>query len=149
MTETQHTLGVEQAAADLETARTGLEGVMEKIARGRASEQDLEDAERRVRFCEACLEGARRLEVEEAEEERLRTLEDLAERTRERVKAVGVQKARKAAEKALEAYVAAAVAHNEAVDEAAGAFLSQRDLPRGTPSIWAPMVTASSWAPGP
>jgi hypothetical protein len=31
----------------------------------------------------------------------------------------------------LETYVAACMAHNEAVDEAAGVFLSQRDLPRG------------------
>jgi len=117
MTEAQSAVGTEEAAADMEAARTGLEGVVEEIARGRATERDLE--------------GARRREAEEAEEERLRALEALAGRTQERVKAAGVQKARKAAQKALEAYVAACMAHNEAVDEAAGAFLSERDLPRG------------------
>jgi len=131
MTDTRHVLGADEVAAELEEARAELEGVVEKIAGGRATERDLEAAERRVRFCEARLEGARRREAEEAEEERLEALQALAGRTQERVKAAGVQKARKAAQKALEAYVAACMAHNEAVDEAAGAFLSQRDLPRG------------------
>ena len=131
MTDTQHVLGTDEAADDLQAARTALEGVVEEIGRGRSTERDLEDAERRVRFCEARLEGARRLEAEDAEEERLASFADVAERTQERVKAAGVQKARKATERALEAYVAAAVAHNEAIDEAAGVFLSQADLPHG------------------
>jgi hypothetical protein len=131
MTETQSAVGTEGAAAELETARTELEGVVEKIAGGRATERDLEAAERRVRFCEARLEGARRREVEEAEEERLKALEDLAQRTGERLAAVDVEKRRKAAEKALDAYVAACMAHNEAIDQAVDELLSQEELPQG------------------
>ena len=131
MTDTQHALGADEAATDLQAARIGLEEVVEKIARREATERDLEAAERRVRFCEARLKGALRRESEEAEEERLRTLEDLAERTKERVKAANVQKARKAAQRALERYVEACIAHNGAVDEAAGELLSQRGLPQG------------------
>src|SRR5215218_10939581 len=131
MTETQHTLGAEQAAADLEAARANLDAVVEEIGRGGATERDLEAAERRVRFCEARLEGARRREAEEAEEERLRAIEDLAGRTKERVEAAGVQKARRGAERALERCVSACMAHNEAVDEAVGQLLSQQDLPQG------------------
>jgi hypothetical protein len=121
------------AAAELERAEQGVREVLERIkdADEKIGPEALEAAERRVRFCEARLEGARRREAEEAEEERLRSLADVAELTQDRVKAAGVQKARKAAEKALETYVAACMAHNEAVDEAAGVFLSQRDLPRG------------------
>src|SRR5215212_5493588 len=104
------------ALEDLEDARASLEAVLEKLSRGQATEQDLEAAERRIRFCEARLEGAERRESEEAEEERLRALEDLAGRTHERVEAAGIQKARKAAQKALEAFVAACVEHNAAVD---------------------------------
>src|SRR5215211_4612215 len=107
MTETLHAIGAEEAATNLQDARSNLEAVVEKIATGAATQQDLEAADRRIRFCEIRLEGARRREAEEAEEERLRAIEDLAERTRERVKAAGVEKARKAAERAVERYVAA------------------------------------------
>jgi len=131
MTETQHAIGAEEAATNLQDARSSLEAVVEKIATGEATEQDLEAAERRVRFCEVRLEGALRREAEEAEEERLRHLEDLAGRTRERVKTAGVEKVRNAVQRALERYVAACMAHNEAVDEAAAEFLLQHDLPQG------------------
>src|SRR5215212_1266469 len=131
MTETQHAIGAEEAATNLQDARSNLEAVVEKIATGEVTEQDLEAAERRVRFCEIRLEGALRREAEEAEEDRLRGLEDLAEHTQERVKTANVQKARKAAQRALERYVEACIAHNEAVDEAAGELLLQHDLPQG------------------
>jgi len=131
MTDTQHALGAEEAAADLETARAGLEELTERIIEGAGTEADLEAAERRVRFCEARLEGALRRESEEAEQDRLRGLEDLAEHTQERVKAANMQKARKAAQRALERFVAACMAHNEAVGEAAVELLSQHDLPQG------------------
>jgi len=119
------------AQEGLEDARASLEAVVEKIARGEATEQDLEAAERRVRFCEIRLEGARRREAEEAEEERLRAIEAVGGRTKERVKAASVEKARKAAQRALERYVAACMAHNESVDEAAGELLSYQNLPEG------------------
>ena len=131
MTETQHAIGAEEAATNLQDARSSLVAVVEKIATGEATEQNLEAAERRIRFCEIRLEGARRREAEEAEEEHLRAIEDLAERTRERVKAAGVEKARKAAERAVERYVAACMAHNEATDEAAVELLSHQNLPEG------------------
>jgi len=131
MTETQHTLGAEQAAADLEAARANLDAVEEEIGRGGATERDLEAAERRVRFCEARLEGPRRREAEEAEEERMHGLEELAGRTRGRVQAAGVEKVRKVAERALERYVAACMEHNAAVDEAAGELATMRALPPG------------------
>ena len=133
MTELSRHLQKSTAAAqeDLEDARASLEAVLEKITEGQATEQDLEAAERRIRFCEIRLEGARRREAEEAEEEHLRAIEDLAERTRERVKAAGVEKARKAAERAVERYVAACMAHNEATDEAAVELLSHQNLPEG------------------
>jgi|SRR5215217_2452918 len=119
------------ALEDLEDARASLEAVLEKLSRGQATEQDLEAAERRIRFCEVRLKGARHREAEEAEEERLRDLEDLAGRTQGRVEAAGVEKARKAAERALERYVSACMAHNEAVDEAVGELISHQDLPQG------------------
>ena len=125
------TISSEAALKDLEDARSNLEAVAEKIARDQATEQDLEAAERRVRFCEIRLEGIRCREAEEAEQERLRAIEDLAERTRERVEEAGVQKARKAAERAIERYVEACMVHNEALDEAAGVLLSHQDLPQG------------------
>jgi len=133
MTELSRHLQKSTAAAqeDLEDARASLEAVLEKITEGQATEQDLEVAERRVRFCEARLEGARRREAEEAEEERLRAIEDLAGRNKERVEAAGVQKARRGAERALERYVSACMAHNEAVDETVGELLSQQDLLQG------------------
>lgn len=127
MTDTHHTLGAEQATADLEAARADLDAVVEETGRGGATEEDFETAERRVRFCEARLGGARR----EAQEERLHVLEELADRTRERVESAGMEKARRAAERVLERYVAACVEQNGAIDDAAGELLSVRDLPQG------------------
>ncbi len=123
----------EQAEKDLEAAREELAAVVQRIANGDATEGDLEAAERRVRFCEARLTGARRREEKQAEEERLRALEDLAGRTQDGVAAAGVEKARKAAEKALDRYVAACIMHNTHLDEAIDELLSQGDgaLPEG------------------
>ena len=42
-----------------------------------------------------------------------------------------MEKARKAAARALDRYVAACVAHNEAIDEAVAELLSQQELPQG------------------
>ena len=58
------TISPEAALKDLEDARSNLEAVVEKIARDQATEQDLEAAERRVRFCEIRLEGIRCREAE-------------------------------------------------------------------------------------
>ena len=120
-----------QAEDELEAAQAELAAVVGRIANGEASEEDLEAAERRVRFCEARLEGARRREAEEAEQERLRALESLAGRTRTQVESVDVEKARRAFSAALERYVEACVAHNAALDEAADELLAAEDLPEG------------------
>ena len=128
MTQTAHS---EAAAQNLEAARDELAAVIQRIADGEATEADLEAAERRVRFCEVRLEGARRRESEEAEEERLRALEKLAKQTRAGVEGVDVHKAQKAAQRTLERYVEACIAHNAHLDEAADELLSQEDLPEG------------------
>lgn len=121
----------EQAAKDLEAAQDELAAVVQRVANGEATEEDLEAAERRVRFCEARMRGVRRREAEEAEEGRLRALGELAEHTRQGVEGAGVEKARKAAEKALDRYVAACMAHNANLDEAVDELLSQKELPEG------------------
>ena len=120
-----------QAEKDLEAAHEELASVVQRVADGDATEEDLDAAERRVRFCEARLEGTRRREAEAAEQERLRALGRLAERTRERVEVAEVEKAQRAAERALERYVAACVAHNASLDEAVGELLTLGDLPEG------------------
>ncbi len=126
MTQATHAEGVAQ---DLEAAREELAAVVQRIANGDATEDDLAAAERRVRFYEARLSGAREREAEHAEEERLNALQDLAESTQRRVEDVDVEKARKAAEKALDRYVAACVTHNAHLDETVDELLSQGDLP--------------------
>lgn len=87
MTDTQQTISVQEATADLEAARDSLQDLTERIIEGGGTEADLEAAERRVRFFEARLEGARRHEHRQAEEERLQAFQDLAERTKELVAA--------------------------------------------------------------
>ncbi len=131
MTDTRQPTSVEEAAGDLRAARQRLQELMERIVEGGGTEADLEAAERRVRFCEIRLEGARCHEHRQAKKERLEALEDLAQRTRGRVDAAGVEKARKDAEKALDRFVAACMKHNEAIDEATGELLSQEALPQG------------------
>ena len=129
--ETKPTFMTGQVEKDLEAAHEALAAVAQRIAAGDATEEDLEAAERRVRFCEARLSGAHQREAERAEQERLDALEALAERTNERVKAAGVEKARRAAEQTLDRYVAACLAHNEAIDEAVDELLAHQELPQG------------------
>ena len=129
--ETNTTSTTGQAEKDLAAAHEALAAVVRRIAHGNATEEELEAAERRVRFCEARLSGARQREVERVEQERLDALEALAQRTNERVKAAGVEKARRTAEQALDRYVAACLAHNEAIDEAVDELLSHGELPQG------------------
>ena len=132
MTDTKSkAISVEEAAKDLEAARDSLQALMDRITSGSGTEADLDAAERHVRFCEARLEGTRRREEETYEQEKLQALADLAERTQERVEDADVQKARKTAEKALDRYLAACMAHNESLDAAIEELLSAGDLPEG------------------
>jgi hypothetical protein len=108
----------QDATRELEQAQRGVQEVLDRIKDGdeQVGPEDLEAAESRVRFARARLEGEERRKEEEAE--RART--DRIEALRERALALDIGHVRKLegkARKALDTYVAAAVAYRNELNE--------------------------------
>jgi len=121
---------LEKASQELEEARAALEVVLEEISRGGGTEQDLEAAQRRVKFWEVRLEGARRQVAEEAEQERTDRIDALKERALA-LDEGAVKKLEEKARKALDAYVAAALAHTTKLKEIVQELSELGELPDG------------------
>lgn len=121
------------AARELEQAQREVQEVLDRITDGdkEVGPEDLEAAERNVRFAHARLEGEERRREEEAERGRLRRLEELRERALSELDPEPILKARERARKALDAYIAACVEHNAKLDEIAGELSSLEPLPEG------------------
>jgi len=119
---------LEKAGQELEEARAALEVVLEEISRGQGTERDLEAAQTRVRFWEVRLEGAHRQVAEEAEQERKGRIEALKERALA-LDEGAVKKLEEQARKALDAYVAAALAHRTELAEIVQELSGLGELP--------------------
>jgi hypothetical protein len=119
---------LEKVSQELEEARTALEDVLEEVSRGRGTKRDLEAAQSRVKFWEVRLEGAQRQVAEEAEQERKGRIDAL----KARVLALdegAVKKLEGKARKALDAYVAAALAHRTELAEIVQELSGLGELP--------------------
>ena len=121
---------LEKVSQELEEARTALDDVLEEISRGRGTERDLEAAQTRVRFWEVRLEGAHRQVAEEAEQERTDRINALKERALALDEGT-VKKLEEKARKALDAYVAAALAHTTELAEIVQELSELGELPDG------------------
>ncbi len=118
-------------AAELEQAQQEVEEVLEQIKAGdpKVKPEDLEDAERRVRFARARVEGEERRREEEAERQRLQRLAKLEEKAVVELDPAPLRKARAEAEKALSEYIAACVAYNARLDEIVSELPALEPLP--------------------
>src|SRR5215203_7341222 len=101
MSETTTETRKQAAARDLEQAQRGVEEILERIkdADEGVGPEDLEEAQSRVRFAKARLEGLERKKQEEAEQAR----RDRIEALRERALALDPAHMRKLEEKAIKA----------------------------------------------
>jgi len=128
---TENALSIlEKTSHELEAARAALEDVLEEVSRGRGTEQDLETAQTRVKFWEVRLEGAHRQVAEEAEQERTDRINALKERALALDEGT-VKKLEEKARKALDAYVAAALAHRTELAEIVQELSELGELPEG------------------
>jgi hypothetical protein len=115
----------QDAATELEIAERGVQEILDRIKDGdeQVGPEDLEAAESRVRFARARLEGEERRREEEAEKARTEHIDALRQRALALDKG-HLRKLEEKARKALDAYVAAAVAYrtelNEVVQELSG-----------------------------
>jgi predicted nucleic acid-binding protein len=123
----------QSAVQDLERAEREVREVLERIKDGdrKVGPEDLERAERRARFAGARLSGEERRREEEAERARLGRLEELRERTLSELDPAPLEKRKEAAEKALDAYIAACVEHNGKLDRIAGELAGLEPLSEG------------------
>ena len=119
---------LEKASQELEAARVALGDVLEEISRGQGTERDLETAQTRVKFWEVRLEGAQRQMAEEAEQERTDRINALKERALALDEGT-VKKLEEKARKALDAYVAAALAHRTELAEIVQELSGLGELP--------------------
>jgi hypothetical protein len=113
------------AGEELAQAEQKVEEVLDRIKDGdpKATPKVLEDAERRVRFARARVEGEESRQAEEAERERLQRIEELRERAIKDLDLEAVQKARQKARqkaaKALDGYIVAIAESNARIAEIA------------------------------
>ncbi len=119
------------AAAELRQAEQDVEKLLERIKNGdrKVGPEDLEAAERRVRFAQVRLEGEERRKEEEAEKARIDHIETLKERALA-LNRRSIRKLEEKARKALDAYVAAAVAYTAELNDIAQELASLEPLPR-------------------
>jgi hypothetical protein len=93
--------------------------------------EDLEQAERRIRFARVKVEGEEQRKGEEVERERLERIATLFDKGKETQDPKRLEKLKVAADKALDALVAELVARNEALGEIATELDLLGPLPKG------------------
>lgn len=121
----------QDAAQELERAEQEVQEVLDRIkdVDKDVGPEDLEAAERRVRFARARLEGEERRKEEEAERERLQRIEELKERAASDLDPEPVRKLRRKAEKALSDYVAACEEYDRRIKDVADELPPLEPLP--------------------
>ena len=132
MSETTTETREQAAARDLEQAQRGIEEVLERIkdADERVGPEDLEEAQSRVRFAKARLEGLERKKQEEAEQARRDCIGALRERALA-LDPVHVRKLEEKARKVLDAYVAVGAAYRKELNAIVGELSTLGPLPEG------------------
>ncbi len=120
----------QDAATELEQAEQKVEEVLERIKNldPKVGPEDLEAAERDVRFARARLEGEERRREEEAERARTERIEALKERALA-LDPGAIRKLEEKARGALDAYVAAATAYSAELNEIVMELHSLQPLP--------------------